>query len=63
MNTHHKPDVTGLVTGLLFVLIAAGALFVTFGGDMSGAWFKAALPVSLIVIGGAGLALSRGREN
>ena len=57
-----KPDVVGLVMGSLISLFAAGTLFVAFGGSLSSAWLKAAVPVLLIAVGAAGLLMSRSRD-
>lgn len=54
-----RPDVTALVLGLLFTLIAAGALFVAFGGPVNGDLVKVAVPLVLVAVGGLGLLLSR----
>lgn len=57
-----RPDVVGLVTGSVMTLFALWTLLMAFGVNLSAAWLKAAVPVLLIVVGGAGLALSRGRD-
>ncbi|GAB3699987.1 hypothetical protein [Mariniluteicoccus flavus] len=57
-----RPDVVGLVMGSIFTCFAAASLFVAFGGTLRGDWLKVALPVFLVAVGGAGLVLSRGRD-
>lgn len=57
--TPRRLDVTGLILGILFVLIAAGALFVAFGGTLRGDLLKVAVPLVLVAVGGLGVVLSR----
>lgn len=52
-------DVSGLIFGILFVLFAAGALFVAFGGSLGGPLLRVAIPLVLVAVGGLGVVLSR----
>lgn len=54
-----RPDATSLVAGILFVLLAALADWVAFGGRVSGGFLTVAAPLVLVVLGVVGLLLSR----
>lgn len=56
------PDVVSLVSGVLLTAIAAGSLWVAFGGQLDHRVVGIAVPSLLVVIGVLGLALSRGRS-
>lgn len=57
-----RPDVTGLVIGAIFTLFAAVALFVACGVTLRVDHLRIALPIILVLIGAAGLFMSRGRD-
>jgi hypothetical protein len=54
----HSSDVTALVTGLLFLLLALLGLWSAFG-TINWGLLGLALPLCLVIIGIAGLGLSR----
>ena len=57
-----SPDVVSLVSGVLLTAIAAGSLWIAFGGHLDSRVLGIAVPSFLVVIGVLGLALSRGRS-
>lgn len=57
-----KPDVVSLIFGVLITAIALLALWTTYVGGIDWQVLKIAAPLSLVVLGVAGLALSRSRD-
>ena len=57
-----KPDVVSLIFGVLITGIALLALWLTYAGGVDWQIVKIAAPLSLVVLGVAGLALSRNRD-
>jgi len=58
----YKPDVVSLIFGVLITGIALLALWLTYAGGVDWQIVKIAAPLSLVVLGVAGLALSRNRD-
>ena len=56
-----RVDVVALVTGLLFTAVAAASLWLAFTGSIRWELLKVAAPLTLVVVGVIGLALSRNR--
>lgn len=50
-----------LTVGLLLVAIAAGSLWLTFGGSLSWQLVRVLVPLVLVVVGVLGVLLSRHR--
>lgn len=57
-----KRDVVSLIAGLLLSTIAVFALWTTIAGRIEWGVLRVAGPLTLVVVGVLGLALSRGRE-
>lgn len=57
-----KPDVVSLIFGVLITGIALLSLWITYVGAVDWQALKIAAPLSLVVLGVAGLALSRNRD-
>ena len=57
-----KPDVVSLIFGVLITAIALLALWTSYVGTVDWQLLKIAAPLSLVVLGVAGLALSRSRD-
>lgn len=57
-----KPDVVSLIFGVLITGVALLALWQTYVGSVDWQALKIVAPLSLVVLGVAGLALSRNRE-
>ena len=58
----YKPDVVSMIFGVLITGIALLALWLTYAGGVDWQIVKIAAPLSLVVLGVAGLALSRNRD-
>lgn len=56
-----RVDVVALVFGVLLTGVAAGALWFSFTGSIDWALVRVVTPLSLVVVGVLGLALSRNR--
>ena len=54
-------DVVSLVLGLLMVVVAAGALWLTFVGPLDWGLIGTAAPLVLVAVGALGLLLTRRR--
>ena len=54
-----RPDVVSLVLGLLMVVVAAAALWLTFVGPLNWALLGTAAPLVLVAVGALGLVLTR----
>lgn len=65
MSTPHpvrsRLDVVSLVLGLLMVLVAAAALWLTFVGPLDWGLLSTAAPLVLVAVGALGLLLTRRR--
>ncbi len=57
-----KPDVVSLIFGVVITGIALAALWTTYVGSIDWQVLKIAAPLGLVVLGVAGLALSRNRD-
>jgi hypothetical protein len=57
-----RVDVVALMSGLLLTAIAVGSLWLTFGGRIDWQLLRVVAPLSLVVVGVLGLALSRNRS-
>ncbi len=57
-----RPDVTSLIFGLLITGVAGAALWQSVTGHIDWALIKIAAPLSLVLVGIVGLALSRNRS-
>ena len=55
-------DVVALVFGVLLTGVALASLWLSFTGSIDWQVIKIAAPLALVVVGVAGLALSRNRE-
>ena len=56
-----RPDVVSLVLGLLMVVVAVAALWLTFVGPLDWALLSTAAPLVLVAVGALGLLLTRRR--
>jgi hypothetical protein len=56
-----RVDVVALVAGLLFTAVASASLWLAFTGSIRWDLLKVAAPLTLVVVGVIGLALSRNR--
>ncbi|CAA9309347.1 MAG: hypothetical protein AVDCRST_MAG48-1927 [uncultured Friedmanniella sp.] len=54
-------DVVSLVLGLLMVVVAGGALWLTFVGPLDWGLISTAAPLVLVAVGALGLLLTRRR--
>ena len=54
-----RPDVVSLVLGLLMVVVAVAALWLTFVGPLDWALLSTAAPLVLVAVGALGLVLTR----
>jgi hypothetical protein len=57
-----RVDVVSLISGLLLSTIAVFALWTAIAGRIEWSVLRVAGPLTLVVVGVLGLALSRGRE-
>lgn len=57
-----KPDVVSLIFGVLISGLALLSLWLTYAGSIDWQALKIVAPLSLVVLGVAGLALSRSRD-
>ena len=57
-----RVDVVALVFGVLLTAVACGALWLAFAGFINWEVVRILAPLLLVVVGVAGLALSRQRE-
>lgn len=57
-----RPDTVSLVLGLLATPLALAGLWLSFGGNLDWAAVKIAAPLTLVLIGIIGLAVSRSRH-
>lgn len=57
-RSRHR-DAVALIAGVLMILLAAGVLWMAFGGPLDPIVLKLAAPFSLVLIGILGLLLSR----
>lgn len=57
-----RVDVVALVFGLLLLGVSGLSLWASFGGRIDWSMLKIAAPLSLVVVGILGLALSRNRS-
>ena len=57
-----KPDVVSLIFGVPITGVAVLSLWLTYVGSVNWQALKIAAPLSLVVLGVAGLALSRSRD-
>jgi hypothetical protein len=57
-----QPDVVSLIFGVLITGVALLSLWLTYFGSVNWHALKIAAPLSLVVLGVAGLALSRNRD-
>jgi|tagenome__1003787_1003787.scaffolds.fasta_scaffold17638781_1 hypothetical protein len=57
-----KPDVVSLIFGVLITGVALLSLWLTYLGSVDWHALKIVAPLSLVVLGVAGLALSRNRD-
>lgn len=55
-------DTVALIFGLLLSSIAAGALWLSFTGSLDWEVLKVAIPIGLVVVGVAGLVVSRSSD-
>jgi hypothetical protein len=58
----YKPDVVSMIFGVVITGIALLALWTTYVGSIDWQVLKIAAPLALVVLGVAGLALSRNRD-
>lgn len=56
-----RVDVVALIFGLLLAGVAVASLWLTFTGSINWQLVRAVAPLSLVVVGVVGLALSRNR--
>ncbi|GAA1841841.1 hypothetical protein ACFFOM_07035 [Microlunatus capsulatus] len=59
--TRGRLDVVSLVLGLLLVVVAGGALWLTFVGPLDWGLIGTAAPLVLVAVGALGLLLTRRR--
>ena len=55
-------DVVAMIAGVVFIVVALGGLWVTLVGPLPWGVIKIVAPLGLVVLGVAGLALSRSRS-
>lgn len=55
-------DVVALISGLLLTSVAGCSLWLIFGGSIDWQLLRIAAPLTLVVVGVLGLALSRNRS-